>query len=454
MNSYEVNFDGIVGPTHNYSGLSFGNIASVENRQSVSNPKQAALQGLYKMKFLKDLGCKQGILLPQERPHVPTLRLLGFCGTDEQVIAEAFKHYPELLFACSSASSMWAANAATISPSADSSDRRVHISPANLSSKLHRSIEYPFTSAMLQAAFPDPRIFVHHPILPPTSYFADEGAANHTRFCNQFDNPGVQLFVFGRYASREDQFKSSLFPARQTYEASQAIARRHLVDPSKAIFAQQHPAAVDAGVFHNDVIAVGHKHVFLYHENAFVDKKSLIDSLKAQMPNIILIEVPVARVTLPEAVSSYLFNSQIISLNNDHMMLLAPSECQEISSVHQFIAEMITDSGNPINQVHYFNLRESMRNGGGPACLRLRIVLNDEELAAVNPHVLLSNSLYNDLIEWVEKHYRDRLAPQDLADPLLLKESRQALDELTRIMHLRSIYDFQKGNDERRQEHG
>ena len=27
--AYEVNFDGLVGPTHNYAGLSYGNVASL-----------------------------------------------------------------------------------------------------------------------------------------------------------------------------------------------------------------------------------------------------------------------------------------------------------------------------------------------------------------------------------------------------------------------------------------
>ena len=48
----EFNFDGLVGPSHNYAGLSFGNVASFSNVKSASNPKQAALQGLAKMRAL------------------------------------------------------------------------------------------------------------------------------------------------------------------------------------------------------------------------------------------------------------------------------------------------------------------------------------------------------------------------------------------------------------------
>ncbi|EGF31557.1 Succinylarginine dihydrolase, partial [Oxalobacteraceae bacterium IMCC9480] len=55
----EFNFDGLVGPSHNYAGLSFGNVASFNNVKSVSSPKQAALQGLAKMRALAARGFAQ-----------------------------------------------------------------------------------------------------------------------------------------------------------------------------------------------------------------------------------------------------------------------------------------------------------------------------------------------------------------------------------------------------------
>jgi len=84
-----------------------------------------------------------------------------------------------------------------------------------------------------------------------------------------------------------------------------------------------------------------------------------------------------------------------------------------------------------------------MRNGGGPACLRLRVVLNDEELDAMHRGVLLNDALYERLTSWVEAHYRSELSQDDLGDPMLLEEVRKALDELTGILGLGSIYDFQ-----------
>ena len=183
MKAFEVNFDGLVGLTHHYAGLSYGNVASTSNKNSVANPKQAAKQGLQKMKTLADLGFKQAVLPPQERPHVGVLRQLGFSGSDSQVIAQAAKQAPALLSAVSSASSMWTANAATVSPSADTADRRVHFTVANLNNKFHRAIEAETTSRTLHAIFNNPAHFAHHEALPQQSLMGDEGAANHNRLC-------------------------------------------------------------------------------------------------------------------------------------------------------------------------------------------------------------------------------------------------------------------------------
>lgn len=433
-NGFEINFDGIVGLTHNYSGLSYGNVASIEHKLAVSSPKQAALQGLTKMKYLADLGIKQGVLPPQERPHIPTLRRIGFTGNEK-----------ELLLACCSASSMWAANAATVSPSADSDDGRIHITPANLTSKFHRSIEPPTSLRILKSIFANPNHFLVHDFLPPGTYFSDEGAANHTRFCKNFDERGMELFVYGRGGFVKQE--TTRYPARQSLEASQAIARLHKLQDN-AIFAQQNPKAIDAGVFHNDVISVGHQNVFFYHESAFVDTEAVIKTIDGSFNQIcgiplILIPVTEKQVSLPEAVATYLFNSQLVTLPNHTMQLIAPSECEQNPNVRSVIDSVIANPENPISSVCYFDLHQSMRNGGGPACLRLRVALNQKELDALNPSVLLTDKLYNQLVKWVEKHYRDRLSPSDLSDPALVEECKKALDEITTLLKLGSIYDFQ-----------
>jgi succinylarginine dihydrolase len=446
MQAREANFDGLVGPTHNYAGLSFGNVASQNNEKSVANPKAAAKQGLSKMKQLADLGFLQGVLPPQERPSLRLLRELGFSGNETRVIERAAKEAPELLAAASSASAMWTANAATVSPSADTSDGRVHFTPANLTSKLHRAIEHEATRRTLSAIFADDARFAVHAALPGTPALGDEGAANHTRFCAEYGARGVEFFVYGRSEYRRGP-EPKRYPARQTFEASRAVAQRHGLDESATVYAQQRPDVIDAGVFHNDVIAVGNRETLFCHEHAFVEQSAVCDRLRAQLTTLgaafHVIEVPDAEVSVSDAVSSYLFNSQLLTRPDGGQTLVVPQECRENPRVAAYL-DRLAGAAGPIDDVRVFDLRESMKNGGGPACLRLRVVLNERERAAVTPGVWIDDTLFGRLNGWIDTHYRDRLAPSDLADPALLVESRTALDELTQILGLGSLYDFQR----------
>ncbi|KJK05162.1 MULTISPECIES: N-succinylarginine dihydrolase [Pseudomonas] len=446
MKSFEVNFDGLVGPTHNYGGLSYGNVASQSNSQQGSNPREAARQGLAKMKALMEMGFQQGVLAPQERPDVGALRRLGFCGSDAEVIQRAAKEAMPLLVASCSASSMWVANAATVSPSADTADGRVHFTAANLNCKYHRSIEHPTTSRVLGAMFADSKHFAHHAALPAVAQFGDEGAANHTRFCRSYGEAGVEFFVYGRSAFDTRYPAPQKYPARQTLEASQAVARLHGLSEEGVVFAQQNPAVIDQGVFHNDVISVGNGEVLFYHEDAFLETEAMLGQLQAKLAkrggNFKAICVPRSAVTVEDAVRSYLFNSQLLSRADGSMLLIVPEECRNNERVWAYLSAL-TGQGGPVAEVKVFDLKQSMQNGGGPACLRLRVALNETELAAVNPGVIMTAPLYDTLTQWVDKHYRDRLSETDLADPQLLLECRTALDELTQILKLGSVYPFQ-----------
>ncbi len=440
----EVNFDGLPGPTHNYSGLATGNLASERNRLSVANPRLAALQGLAKMKALADRGYPQAVLPPHERPDLAALRALGYHGDDASVIARAARDDSPLLAACSSAAAMWAANAATVSPSADTADRRVHFTPANLTSHFHRAIEAPTTTRVLRAIFADEARFAVHEPLPSAAQFGDEGAANHTRFASDATAPGIELFVYGRVAYATAASSPSRFPARQTREASQAIARRHGLDPTRTLFAQQNPAAIDAGVFHNDVIAVGNEAVLFCHESAFVDAAGIARrSLGRGRRGVHADRRPGGGSKRRAAVATYLFNSQLLTRADGGMLLVAPAECVEDPSVGAYLARLVA-SGGPIREILTFDLRQSMRNGGGPACLRLRVALTAAERAAIRANVWLDDALHAALVAWVERNYRDRLAPADLADPALLIEGRRALDELSALLRLGSVYPFQR----------
>lgn len=446
MKQFEANFDGLVGPTHNYAGLSIGNVASLSNANDVSNPKQAALQGLAKMKALSDMGLVQGVLAPQERPSIYALRRLGFSGSDARVLEQAAKQAPEVFLACCSASSMWTANAATVSPSGDTADGKIHFTPANLTNKFHRSLEPQTTGNILKAMFKDDNHFVHHTHLPDNDHFGDEGAANHTRLCNEYGGRGVELFVYGKQAFDSSKPAPTKFPARQTLEASQAVARLHGLSDDNVVYMQQNPDVIDQGVFHNDVIAVGNQNVLFYHEQAFLNTEADLAEIRQKFGqgDLHFVEVKTSEVSVDDAVRTYLFNTQLIESAPGKMAIIAPTECQENPRVAAYLDDLCT-RGTPIEKVHYFDVKQSMKNGGGPACLRLRVAMNDVERAAVNQHVLMSDSLYDELVAWVNTHYRDQMSYDDLRDPQLLNESRAALDQLTQILNLGSVYPFQLG---------
>ena len=437
----EANFDSIVGPTHNYAGLSPGNVASFSHRGEVSRPRDAALQGLAKMRALAGMGLLQGWLPPHPRPALSLLRGEGFEGDDLSVVRKASAEAPHLLARASSSSFMWAANAATVAPAPDTEDGRLHFAVANLQTMPHRRIEAPTTEAILRRVFPDESRMVVHSAIDGDG-LTDEGAANHTRLATG-DGPGTHFFVYG---SRSD---SDLAPrrhvARQTLAASRAVADVLEIPESNRVFAQQHPDAIDAGVFHNDVIAVGNREVLLHHEMAFLETDRTLAELDRHLDGrLISIQVPGDRVSLEDAVRSYLFNSQLVTMPDESMALVCPSECRDSAAVSSYLDDLLADDSNPIDAVHVFDLRQSMHNGGGPACLRLRVGLRPGDVEAVHPACLYTESRYERLVDWVGRWYPEELVAADLADPALLASTRDALDELTGILELPGLYDFQR----------
>ncbi|KTD19275.1 succinylarginine dihydrolase [Legionella lansingensis] len=450
MQAFELNLDGLVGPTHHYAGLAAGNLASINNALSFSNPKAAALQGLAKMRLLYEMGLKQALLPPHQRPNLHLLYQLGFTGPPAQQVTKALYDAPELLSACYSASSMWAANAATVSSSLDTEDGRVHFTAANLISNLHRHQEAAFSSHLLQRIFADPRYFQHHPVLPKSTMTGDEGAANHNRLCQHHGSSAICLFVYGkRGLSTVRQSGPVKYPARQTLEASEAVARAHLLNPQKIIFACQKPQTIDQGVFHNDVIGVANESVLLVHEEAWLEQAKVLQEIEAKANfSVNIIEIKAEQLTVAEAVSTYFFNSQLLSLpgtdEKKQMVLIAPKECEQSQRAQELINLLIADGSNPIVKVHYLDLKQSMRNGGGPACLRLRVPLGEKELAAMHQGILINEELLATLEAWINRHYRSQLHATELGDPLFIDECFTALDELSNILKLGSIYPFQR----------
>ncbi|MBT5856517.1 N-succinylarginine dihydrolase [bacterium] len=424
MVSQELNLDGLIGPTHFFGGLAYGNQASMAHQNQVSHPKSAAIQGLQKMKVLMDLGIPQGVLPPHERPYQPYL-------SDPEKRHHAF-----------SASSMWAANAATISPSSDTPDSKVHITPANLQTCIHRRIEAPFTTDLLRTLFDDRDRFQVHESLPAT--LPDEGAANHTRLCKQYGDRGIHLFVYGTSQSTSEH---PSYPARQSLESSQAIAKQHGLSNEGVYMQQESLKAIDSGGFHNDVVGVGNQTVYIYHEMAYTHP---LTSFHSQAETILdaplhFLMIPSETLPLDIAIRSYFFNSQIVTLSSGKMVFIVPSDCLDYPEALNAIAYTLSEIPI-IQEVVYVDVRQSMQNGGGPACLRLRVVLTPSEQAAMHQGVLLTNSKVDTLIQWVETHYRETLSIKDLEDPHLIEETHRALDSLSAILGLGSIYPFQKSD--------
>ena len=438
----EVQFDGLVGPTHNYAGLSPGNIASTKHAGDASSPRLAALEGLRKMAFVRRQGIVQAVLPPHERPSLRALRALGFQGRDEDILVAAAGHEGgHLLRLASSASAMWSANAATVAPSADTRDGRCHLTPANLTTMFHRAIEARERTTILRAIFANEARFCVHDPLPGGAHFSDEGAANHTRL---FSREGAaHLFAWGRQTWGAMPGPTR-HPARQSLEASQAIARAHGLAPDRTLFWQQHPEGIDGGSFHTDVLAVGSGSLLLAHRLAFVAPDALERELRARLGDSLEVvwatsdELPVS-----DAVQAYPFNSQLLALPDETFVVVAPVDARENDRARRYL-ERVASTVERVRAVHYLDVRQSMRNGGGPACLRLRVPLDAGELEAMSARVLLTDGLERELERWIEDHYPERLSTASLADPTFVRGVFTALDELTRILHLGSIYDFQQ----------
>ena len=395
----EINFDGIVGPSHNYAGLSLGNIASASHAGDPSYPRAAALQGVAKMRGnLARLGV-QGFLLPLPRPNHALVQALALDGSEP----------PQLRAAPWSASSMWTANAATVSPAPDTADRRCHLTPANLVTMLHRAQEWPDTKRQLEIAFGDSRHFAIHDAVPPS--FGDEGAANHMRLCESHAAPGVEVFVYGK---QPFETGGGRFPARQHEQASRLVARRHGLDPARTVFIEQNPAAIEAGAFHNDVVAVANGPVLFTHAEAFADQQRAYDAIRTAFPALEVVEVPSSAVSLQEAIGTYLFNAQLLTLPDGSMALIVPEECRESTSVWAWAQAMLAGVGGlggPIRQVIPVDVKQSMANGGGPACLRLRVVCDPD---TVDPRFLLTEAKAELIERTIAAHWPEQIDPADL----------------------------------------
>jgi succinylarginine dihydrolase len=294
-----------------------------------------------------------------------------------------------------------------------------------LKTMAHRSHEWPGTLAQLLVAFADKTAFEVHAPVPPA--FGDEGAANHMRLTSAHGESGVELFVYG--------IGGGAFPARQHVEASRAIARLHKLDPERTIFVQQSEQAIAAGAFHNDVVAVANERVLFAHEQAFEDRSRVIADCERFVPGLELVEVAAADVPLEDAISSYLFNAQLVTPPDGEMTLVVPTEARETRSVWTWVERHLNGNG-PIRRVEVVDVRQSMANGGGPACLRLRVVADP---ATVDPRFLVDDSKLDAVAEVIRAKWPVEIDTADLQKPALIMDCSAARLALLEALDLAEL---------------
>ncbi len=432
----ELQLDGIIGPTHHFGGLGVGNVASLQSRWRPSHPRSAALEGCSKMDRVAALGVPQFFLPPLARPDWSFLARVGFAGGRSEVLKRCGAEYPQLLSAAYSSSFMWTANAATTAPASDTTDGKARAVIANLCSSLHRGMEADGRHAQLAAILYGRAGIEVESGLPSVNPLRDEGAANHMRLCGpsrHSQKAGLHVFVHEPVVISE-QTVAPKYASRQGSLASRVVASRLRLPESHCVFLEQTQAAIDFGVFHNDVIATSHRNVLIYHRDAFVDSDRAVEEICSRFRHLIgeeLIALEVSRRALPleEAVRTYLFNSQIVTRSDEAMQMVCPEQCRDSDATQQLIHGWIGDPSIPIAGVDYVPLSESMANGGGPACLRLRWTDSDGRLASAMQRYRWSEENSERVRAWITKGYAECLTFDDFTRIEFAEHATNAIEQ-------------------------
>ena len=423
MSFIEAQIDRVVGPTHHFGGLGVGNVASQMHAGQASNPQAAAFQGLDKMRLVAGLGVPQLILPPQPRPDFHLLTALGYRGTPAEILRMVLEDDPSVLSAATSCSAMWTANAATVTPSCDSDQGTLMMTVANLSASLHRSIEATVTCKELGRLFNTG--FEVRDALPGGASMRDEGAANHMRLSSPDGQVGVNVFVHG-----DGPPEPHVHWPRQTLATGKAIARCHGLKEHDVFHLKQNPEAIDAGAFHNDVVAMSHQDLLIHHESAFApESRSEMSRLQSRFQEVVERPLRVLRIasdelTLEDAINTYFFNSQVISTSTSGKTtwsILCPVQVQRHTGANQLIQRLCAE--DVFDAVHFVDLGQSMDGGGGPACLRLRVPIAQHELARLAESAFWNETLDSDLRDIISDRYPRRLQLADLADAEICQQA-------------------------------
>ena len=451
----EVNFETLPGPTYTYPSWvppHSGNITVRIGTAMVGSPRRAARESLAKAASLMRLGAVQACLPPLMRPNLGLLRRLGVLrdqalidAPDCDVLARcltdaAVSAWREVLFAFAPAG-LWVANWATVSPSADTMDGRVHVTPANRAAVLYRAIEANECYHILHQVFFNPRHFVVHDPLPGAYELADEGAANHMRLTVRHGAKGINVFVYGRTGFDVPDPAPHFLP-RQTRLASEAVARLHGLDPDTTVLLQQHPASIHAGCFHNDLIATSHCDILLYHELAFSGGPTAVEPLHRAFSRanggapLRSIMISSDEISLDEARRSCLFNSQIVTTRDGRAVLVAPDACRYVPGARRWLQGIHEGHNHLFQDVAYVRIPSSMRNGGGPACLRLRVALTQDQIGAISRTILLDFAMLRELRRFVDLEYPDRLTESMFLEADFLRKCFETTRQLYALLGL------------------
>lgn len=323
---------------------------------------------------------------------------------------------------------MWMANAGTCSSRTDTLDGKGRIVIANLTASLHRGQESEERHLQLRYLFQDLDQFEVVQALPSVHPLRDEGAANAMRFWNPKNNRGMYVFVFGEGYSQAKNVSHpeiarmlpKVHPSRQTALASQLVARRLGIGDTRSLFVQQLPKAIDAGVFHNDVIATSHEDFLLVHECAYVDQPNSLDRMadifrKQCHGTLRTLVITEKELSLSEAVATYLFNSQIVTRKDGSWLMLCPVECQESPTASQVLKRIQREEPR-IGAIEFVSLRESMANGGGPACLRLRTYASEQEIDELPARTRIQDESLSFLEGVIASEYPETVQLEDFLD--------------------------------------
>ena len=368
----QVFIDTIPGPTNHFGGHAVGNIASMNSKNNILNPQKAALEWLEKVKKVAMIGGNQFVLPPQRRPLTHKKKTL----TQSDI----------------SSSFIWMANAGLFIPRIDTQLENNQFIPANMKQSEHRNIEHPFHQYWLKKILKYSKCNFHK-ILD----INDEGSANSIRLWHKKNQCGVNIFVYGKPNAR--------YPIRQSKSSCEKII--NITKPRHYILLEQTKEAIDAGVFHNDVIAFGFKNTIICHEKAFSNQKQELKKLKKIFTNSLnaplnIVEIANNSLSLNAAVKTYLFNSQVIEINNK-FELICPIEVKENPNSYKITEKWVTNG--LFNKVHFVNIKSSLKNGGGPACLRLCLYLNDNEVKKIPTKFKLDKTKYKKISKIILEHY-------------------------------------------------